>query len=110
MKSNLTKLSIHLSYILRHKPESIGLSLDSEGWADIDELIRKNESHKHSITREELLKIVETDEKSRYKLSHDCKKIRASQGHSSKLVGLVYELNPPPVVLYHGTPHLPKIF
>ncbi|MEN5015988.1 RNA 2'-phosphotransferase [Erwinia sp. Eh17-17] len=25
-----------MAYALRHQPESIGLTLDSEGWADID--------------------------------------------------------------------------
>ncbi len=29
-----TKISKFLSYVLRHQPESIGLILDSEGWAD----------------------------------------------------------------------------
>ncbi|PHM71821.1 RNA 2'-phosphotransferase [Xenorhabdus sp. KJ12.1] len=29
-----TKTSKFLSYVLRHQPESIGLTLDSEGWAD----------------------------------------------------------------------------
>ncbi len=30
-----TKISKFLSYVLRHQPESIGLTLDSEGWAEI---------------------------------------------------------------------------
>lgn len=28
-----------LSFVLRHKPEAIGIVLDREGWADIDKLI-----------------------------------------------------------------------
>lgn len=103
MKNRLTKISIHLSYILRHKPEDIGLTLDKDGWADIDELIQKNSNHRHAMTKEELLNVVKTDEKSRYSISHDCKKIRASQGHSTKFVGIDYEQNLPPTMLYHGT-------
>jgi putative RNA 2'-phosphotransferase len=32
-------LSKFLSYVLRHAPESIDLSLDRDGWADVDALI-----------------------------------------------------------------------
>ena len=28
-----------MSLILRHKPETIGISLDEHGWVDVDELI-----------------------------------------------------------------------
>ncbi|WP_429249756.1 RNA 2'-phosphotransferase [Paraburkholderia sp. GAS333] len=31
-----------LSKILRHKPEMIGICLDSQGWVSVDELIRRN--------------------------------------------------------------------
>lgn len=103
MKKSLKKVSIHLSYILRHKPEDIGLTLDSEGWADIDELIAKNGHHKYAMTKEEFMEIVKTDEKSRYRISQDGKRVRASQGHSSKAVGIAYEPQVPPMHLYHGT-------
>ena len=33
-------LSKLMSYILRHDPESIGISLDSEGWARISDLVQ----------------------------------------------------------------------
>ena len=36
---NLTRISCFLSLILRHKPETIGISLDEHGWANVDELI-----------------------------------------------------------------------
>ena len=35
----LTKTSKFLSLILRHKPETIGISLDEHGWANVDQLI-----------------------------------------------------------------------
>ena len=36
---NLTDISRFISLILRHKPESIGITLDEHGWANVDELI-----------------------------------------------------------------------
>ncbi|WP_205895365.1 RNA 2'-phosphotransferase, partial [Metapseudomonas otitidis] len=40
MDKRLTTLSKYLSYLLRHQPGAIGLTLDREGWADLDTLIR----------------------------------------------------------------------
>lgn len=36
---SLTDISRFMSLILRHKPETIGISLDEHGWANVDELI-----------------------------------------------------------------------
>ena len=36
---NLTNTSRYMSLILRHKPETIGISLDEHGWANVAELI-----------------------------------------------------------------------
>ena len=42
MNEKITKdVSKFLSLILRHSPEKIGLKLDENGWADVDELIEK---------------------------------------------------------------------
>ena len=35
----LKETSKYMSLILRHKPETIGITLDEHGWADVDELI-----------------------------------------------------------------------
>lgn len=37
---DLTNTSRYISLILRHKPETIGITLDEHGWANVDELIR----------------------------------------------------------------------
>ena len=99
-----TKLSKFLSKILRHKPELIGLNIEKYGaWADIDELIRKvNENSKFTLSRELLEEIVKEDEKQRYKISGDGKKIRASQGHSIEVI-MDMEVLQPPEILFHGT-------
>ncbi|MBF3216251.1 RNA--NAD 2'-phosphotransferase, partial [Pseudomonas aeruginosa] len=38
-RKTLDDTSKFLSYVLRHQPEAIGLTLDGQGWADIDALI-----------------------------------------------------------------------
>ena len=46
-------ISKYISLILRHKPETIGITLDEHGWANVDELL-KGVSRKYPLTREEL--------------------------------------------------------
>lgn len=96
------KLSKLLSYVLRHKPESIGLTLDSGGWADIDELISKVNESGTPFTDEQLICVVSSDDKKRYEISEGGVYIRACQGHSIN-VDLGLNKVVPPVVLYHGT-------
>jgi putative RNA 2'-phosphotransferase len=97
-----SKLSKFLSFVLRHKPDAIGLTLDAHGWADVDELLAKSAAAQMPFSREDLLKVVESSEKKRFTLSHSNTRIRAAQGHS---VTVQLGLSPqqPPGVLYHGT-------
>ena len=39
-------ISKFISLILRHKPETIGITLDEHGWADVDELIKGLRSYR----------------------------------------------------------------
>lgn len=94
---NLTETSKFLSLILRHKPQTIGISLDEHGWANVDELINGMK-----ISLETLEKIVYTDNKNRYSFNEDKTLIRANQGHSIP-VDVELEEKEPPEVLYHGT-------
>lgn len=90
-----------IALVLRHKPETIGITLDAHGWADVDALIA-GVSRTHPLTREILEEIVRTDSKQRYAFNEDHTLIRANQGHS---VPVDVELRrvSPPAVLYHGT-------
>ncbi|MEM7800348.1 MAG: RNA 2'-phosphotransferase [Chloroflexota bacterium] len=97
-----TKKSKFLSFILRHNPGAIGLILDAEGWADIDELIAKAAADGRSLTLDQIKEVVATDNKQRYSLSADEKRIRANQGHSIN-VDLGFKPLAPPAILYHGT-------
>lgn len=94
---NLTKTSKYISLILRHKPETIGITLDPHGWADVDRLLAGV-----GISMEELEEIVSTDEKQRYSFNDDKTRIRANQGHSIQ-VDLELMEKEPPETLYHGT-------
>ena len=49
----ITGTSRFISLILRHKPETIGITLDEHGWADVQELIDGiNQSSGHVIDME----------------------------------------------------------
>ena len=92
-----------LSLVLRHRPEVIGLELDKNGWADIQDLIEKyNANRKDTLNMDILCHVVRTNNKKRFAISPDRLKIRASQGHSID-VDLGYSPVTPPDVLYHGT-------
>ena len=102
MSIDRTQLSKFLSLILRHKPDAIGLELDSQGWANIEQLIDKAHAAGTKFDRTELLHVVETSDKKRFSVSADGLRIRAAQGHS---VSAELGLSPkePPAVLFHGT-------
>ena len=102
MSIDRTQLSKFLSLVLRHKPDAIGLELDSQGWADIEQLIDKANVAGTNFGRTELLHVVETSDKKRFSISADGLRIRAAQGHS---VSVELGLSPkePPPVLFHGT-------
>ena len=97
----LTKTSRYLCYLLRHNPAAAGITLDSHGYADVQELINEV-SKTRPFDRKTLEQIVATDEKGRYAFSDDKKKIRCVQGHSIP-VDLELEEKEPPAILYHGT-------
>lgn len=96
-------LSKFLSYVLRHAPESIDLSLDRDGWADVDALIHGAGRQGHAFDLHALREVVETNDKRRFTLSDDGRRIRAAQGHSSNQVEVRHVAKAPPAVLYHGT-------
>ena len=93
------ELSKHLSYVLRHKPETIGIKLDENGWTSVEKLIVKSPK---AFTSEIIEFIVENNDKKRFILSEDGTKIRANQGHSVK-VDLALKAVTPPSILFHGT-------
>lgn len=102
-KMSLNQTSKFISLILRHKPETIGITLDEHGWADVKELIDGiNAAGGHQLNIAALEEIVRSDEKQRYSFNDDHTLIRANQGHSIP-VDVELEEKEPPAILYHGT-------
>lgn len=102
MTDNTTKISKILSLLLRHKPEKADISLDQNGWVDVDVLIQKFSEKFFPIDFEKLQLVVKNDNKQRYSFNGDKTKIRANQGHSIPVdLNLVPSM--PPELLYHGT-------
>jgi len=93
----MTKQSKFLSLVLRHAPKKINLTLDEQGWADVEYVL-----YGCRLSMEELEEIVEHNDKKRFEFNGDKSKIRASQGHSVK-INLGYKAQKPPNTLYHGT-------
>lgn len=102
MENNLKSTSKFLSLVLRHNPAQIGLQLDENGWAIVDELIKKVNAKGNKIDIDLLNEIVETNDKKRFAFNDDKTKIRASQGHSIE-IDLALKPIEPPDNLYHGT-------
>jgi putative RNA 2'-phosphotransferase len=97
----MTEMSRLISQLLRHQPQKLGLTIDSHGWMDTDQLIEKLNAIQ-PFTMETLEEIVRTDSKRRYSFNADKSCIRANQGHSIPVdLGLLPVR--PPKVLYHGT-------
>jgi putative RNA 2'-phosphotransferase len=92
---DLVKISKRMSYVLRHRPDTAGIVLTPDGWAEIDALIAAL-----GITREQLDRVVAENDKQRFAV--DGARIRASQGHSVE-VELGYSPAAPPATLFHGT-------
>lgn len=99
MTQDYKRISKFLSYILRHKPETIGLELDAEGWASVQDILDKSDK---GLTRQKIEQAVVTNDKQRFSLSDDGQMIRANQGHSLN-VDLGLKHIEPPEYLYHGT-------
>ncbi len=102
MSADLVATSKFLSFVLRHKPEAIGLVLDANGWASLDELLRLANRHGHAMTIEDVVSVVASSDKQRFALDPAGERIRANQGHSAG-VDLGLAALSPPELLYHGT-------
>ena len=94
---DVVRLSKRLSYVLRHAPDSVGLSLDDAGWVAVDDLLAALR-----VSRAQLDDVVARNDKQRFAVDESGTRIRASQGHSVP-VALGYEATVPPDELFHGT-------
>jgi putative RNA 2'-phosphotransferase len=99
---DVVRVSKRLSFVLRHRPASVGVSLDEAGWVDVGELLAALSAHGLPLTRAELEAVVATNDKARFAFDATGSRIRASQGHSVP-VDLGYAAATPPAELFHGT-------
>jgi len=95
-----SKVSKYMSYVLRHKPEDAGLTLDEHGWVSTDALLAAVQKNHGDVVMTDIHNIVQHSEKKRFQIAGSM--IRASQGHSVP-IDLNLEPSIPPMVLYHGT-------
>jgi putative RNA 2'-phosphotransferase len=102
MDRELISTSKFLSLVLRHRPETIGISLDEQGWVEIDDLLAAANRSGKKLTRPLLDRVVRENDKQRFAISSDGTRIRANQGHSVD-VDLGLQPVQPPELLYHGT-------
>lgn len=102
MEKKLKQISKFMSLVLRHKPETIGLELDENGWANVQEMIDKMNATGAEVDIELLYIIVATNDKKRFAFNEDKSMIRANQGHSIEVELNLREVQPPDF-LYHGT-------
>ena len=98
------RLSKLMSYLLRHRPDEAGLTLDEQGMVSLEALlaaIRRRRGYGW-VTAEHIREVVATSKPQRFRLEGD--RIGARYGHSRR----VREIDPgepvePPEILYHGT-------
>lgn len=96
------KISRILSLVLRHDPKSIGLTLDEDGWAVLDDLVAGLKKDGKKVDRALVETVVANSDLQRFTISEDGLKIRANEGHSVE-VKLELEEKAPPTWLFHGT-------
>lgn len=98
----LVKVSTYLTKHLRHRPERLGLQLEPGGWVQVDNLLEACRQASFELSPEELVEVVERNDKRRFSFDAAGTRIRANQGHS---IAIDLQLEPvqPPTVLYHGT-------
>ncbi|TCB98320.1 RNA 2'-phosphotransferase [Micromonospora zingiberis] len=108
MTDRATSTSKFLAYVLRHRPDAVGLTLDGAGWVEVDVLLAALARHGRPVTVELLDQVAAGTDKRRFEVRDGW--IRAAQGHSIQ-VDLQLAPSAPPAVLYHGTVarHLPGI-
>ena len=89
-------ISVYLSFLLRHRPETIHLAMDKHGWVSVEDLIQGvNEAGKYQLDVEKLEDIVAQDSKGRYRFKIPFQN-KACQGHSIPWVEPELEYLPPP--------------
>lgn len=99
---NLKKISVKMSWLLRHCQEPLYIDFNG-GWADVKTILSVLKTSYPEVTLDTIKQIVAEDKKGRYSFDESGTKIRANQGHSIPGVVIEMESPEPPEFLYHGT-------
>lgn len=96
------RLGRFLAFILRHHPEKIGLNLDDQGAADIDELLQRLHARTGfaGVTREQIEQLATGLSAARFAVCGN--RLRARYGHTLPQL-LQFEPAAPPADLFHGS-------
>lgn len=99
---NLKRLSKTVSRALRHAPQDFGLTLDPEGWVEVDLLLDALRVRRAfaGVVAADLERMMDAATKRRFEIEGG--RIRARYGHSVENQPR-REAGVPPAVLYHGT-------
>lgn len=102
MDPNRERLSKYLSYLLRHNPASLGLTLDADGFVSIHRLVSAINGQREwsGVTMRDLEEIQQTSDKRRFEIVGE--RIRALYGHTLP-ARVRHDAVVPPQVLFHGT-------
>lgn len=97
------EISRSLSHALRHNPDALGITLDTQGWVDLSAIadaLRQQGGEWSHLLPTDLEGVVTRSTKARHEISDG--RIRACYGHSLPEVISHVPTNPP-ALLYHGT-------
>lgn len=99
------RLSKLLAFVLRHRPDALGIKLEAEGWVEIDELVRRlNQSRRLDapIDRPALERFVAEGGGSRFEIVGS--RVRARGGHTAPGIAPQRPVPaPPPDFLFFGS-------
>ena len=74
-------ISVYLSFLLRHRPETIHLAMDKHGWVLVEDLIEGvNKGGRYQLDLGKLEAIVAQDSKGRYRFNADHSKNQSVSG------------------------------
>jgi putative RNA 2'-phosphotransferase len=94
-------LSKAMSLRLRHRPGRFGLTLDGEGFAPLDDLVRSLVRWKEWMDADAVLEVVRRCEKGRFETRGGG--VRCVYGHSFDEPIITYPPTQPPEIIFHGT-------
>jgi len=102
MSDIVKSVSKYMSYLLRHRPDAAGLTLDVEGWVVLDDLLDAIRRKWPTADLALFERVVAENDKTRFVVDRERNLVRAAQGHSVQ-VDLGLPRLVPPELLYHGT-------